>query len=197
MSCPTGHYRLQRNKNDGLTGPIGDTGLCGPTGAQGPQGPQGPQGLTSVSDISYASVVNENNQRIVSSDTVTMPTALILSGVKLIKNMAVLNNTQLSILNSGIYRFSFNIHFHKLSPGKVYVFVWVTISGVDLKSSMTQYTIVDTDIEFVSSSYILSLLKNCYIEIMFYSNDSTVETIGTPLFSINSNASSLDIFQLD
>ena len=76
------------------------------------------------------------------------------------------------------------------------LFVWISISGVDLTSSMCQYTLVDTNIQFTSSSYILTLTKDDFIEIMFYSKDPTVTTSGTPLFGIKPTTSSIDTFQI-
>jgi hypothetical protein len=68
------------------------------------------------------------------------------------------------------------------------------VSGID--ANMSQYTLVDRNLQIASGSYILSLEANDTLEIIFYSIDATVMTMGTQLFSIPQNASSVDIFQL-
>lgn len=139
---------------------------------------------TTVADIlaysrSYGAWSDSTDQtgNILSGTVVSFNTVDVADGITLV------NNSEITVPNTGIYSLQFSIQFKNIANAQNDAIVWLKINGSDLANSATQYTVPARKSASIfgynvaSLTFLLSLNSADYVQIYWLpaATDVTIE----------------------
>lgn len=160
----------------GDTGPQGPQGDTGPQGLQGDTGDTGPQGIPGVGGAlgywgSFWSTQTQNNS--------ASPNAMTLNNTDPNSSgISITNNSQIRFAHDGVYNIQFSAQISHPNSGSITddVNIWFRKNGTNLSDSNTYVTLDNQNSYVVASwNYMIELLANDYIEIMWQTTDDGIQ----------------------
>ena len=122
----------------GPVGPQGDPGATGPAGPQGIPGPVGPIGPAGGFGA-YGNFLDLQTQTNTSPGN---PVPVLLRTTELSNRVSVINNTDITVDDTGVYNISFSAQITKTDAGTDTVFIWLRIDGIDVPDSNTGLVLI-------------------------------------------------------
>jgi len=114
----------------GATGPAGPAGPAGAAGATGPPGPPGPAGGFG----GHGSFLDLQTQTNTSPGN---PLPILLRTTELSSGVSIVNNSDITVDDTGVYNISFSAQISKTDAGSDTVYIWLRLNGVDVPDSNT------------------------------------------------------------
>lgn len=118
------------NGAPGPAGPAGPAGADGADGATGPPGPPGPAGGFG----GYGSFLDLQTQTNTSPGN---PLPILLRTTELSSGVSIVNNSDITVDDTGVYNISFSAQISKTDAGSDTVYIWLRLNGVDVPDSNT------------------------------------------------------------
>ena len=170
------------NGDPGETGAQGEQGLNGETGAQGKQGLNGTNcfngqnGWNGINGLvpAYGSFRDTTTQQVESINT---PKAMtfnrITPGVNGVsaKGISVEFDSRIAVTRTGAYSIHFSAQVTKTETGNDTMDIWLRRNGVDVPISNSRITILPSLRQVATSSFIIDLTADDYVEIMYSTAD--------------------------
>ncbi len=190
----------------GLQGSSGPQGIQGVQGAQGVQGIQGVQGLQGIAGTNGSNGVNGINgtnglngingfiPKFGSfSDTTTQQVDLIntpkamtfnqitpgVNGV-VANGVSVVSGSRITVAVGGIYNLVYSAQLTKTDAGNDQMDIWLRINGVDVPLSNSESMLSTTQHLVSTSSWMLTLASEDYVQLMYSSADINTHITATP-----------------
>jgi hypothetical protein len=170
------------NGDPGESGEQGEQGLDGETGAQGEQGPNGANGLNGQNGRNginglvpaYGSFRDTTTQQVESINT---PKAMtfnrITPGVNGVsaKDISVELDSRITVTRTGAYSIHFSAQVTKIETGNGTMDIWLRRNGADVPISISRITVMPSLRHVATSSFIIDLTADDYVEIMYSTAD--------------------------
>lgn len=118
------------NGAPGPAGPAGPAGADGADGATGPPGPPGPAGGFG----GHGSFLDLQTQTNTSPGN---PLPILLRTTELSSGVSIVNNSDITVDDTGVYNISFSAQISKTDAGSDTVYIWLRLNGVDVPDSNT------------------------------------------------------------
>ena len=166
----------------GESGEQGEQGLDGETGARGEQGPNGANGLNGQNGRNginglvpaYGSFRDTTTQQVESINT---PKAMtfnrITPGVNGVsaKDISVELDSRITVTRTGAYSIHFSAQVTKIETGNGTMDIWLRRNGADVPISISRITVMPSLRHVATSSFIIDLTADDYVEIMYSTSD--------------------------
>lgn len=95
--------------------------------------------------------------------------------------VSVVNDTEITVANSGVYNLQFSVQLAKTTGADRNVDIWFRKNGIDISNSNTQLTLFGSDSRLVAAwNFVSTLLAGEYLEIAWSSPFSTMELLAIP-----------------
>ena len=159
---------------EGSMGSIGSTGSTGPTGIQGPVGTGGSLGYWG----SFWSTETQLNIIDTNQDDPNQAKEMTLNNTGTNSNgISITNNSQITFANDGVYNIQFSAQIQDTnSSGSKVVQIWFRKNGMNLPDSNTNVNTDNQNSYIVASwNYMIAILKNDFIQIMWQSSDDGMQ----------------------
>ena len=155
----------------GPTGPQGDPGPVGPTGPQGDPGPVGPAGGFG----SYGSFLDLQTQTNTSPGN---PVPILLRMTDLTSGVSVVNGTDITVDDTGIYNIAFSAQISKTDAGTDTVYLWLRVNGIDVPDSNTALVLIGGGAKQVAAwNFFASLAAGQHATLMWASVDANARIL--------------------
>ena len=161
----------------GPPGPVGATGSAGPqgpAGSQGPQGIPGPQGVPGGFGAygSFADLGTQANTSPGSALPIYLRETNLSSGVRIV------DDTQITVDDSGIYNIAFSAQITKTDSGTDTVYLWLRVNGSDVPDSNTGVVLVGGGAKQVAAwNFFVSLEAGQNATLMWASLDANARIL--------------------
>ena len=161
----------------GPPGPVGATGSAGPqgpAGSQGPQGIPGPQGVPGGFGAygSFADLGTQTNTSPGSALPIYLRETNLSSGVRIV------DDTQITVDDSGIYNIAFSAQITKTDSGTDTVYLWLRVNGSDVPDSNTGVVLVGGGAKQVAAwNFFVSLEAGQNATLMWASLDANARIL--------------------
>jgi len=174
----------------GPTGPVGATGATGPTGANGTNGATGPTGPTGATGpagvggaLGYWGSFYSTQDQIAASTTVAYP--ITLNNTDPDSNgVSVVSNSRITFAYAGVYNIEFSVQADRVSgSGTDTIDIWFRKNGTDLPESNGVITVsggAAAAKTIAAWNYMLELVANDYVELIWRTSDIRLELIHEP-----------------
>jgi hypothetical protein len=115
--------------------------------------------------------------------------------------ISIVNNSRITFMYTGIYNISFSGVFNKTTSDSHVVNVWIRKNNVNITSSNIKFIMAGKNRDIESTSFMLSIQANDYLEICWYTTDNTVfleanEAISSPEFIPSIPSTILSVHQV-
>lgn len=129
--------------------------------------------LSSIFRPAYGSFISTISQTITNIGATPTVSVIRHNTATILRNLAYTGGeSSLTVLDAGVYRFSYSVQFDKQGAGVLPVDIWIRTNSVDVPDSASQIVIDGNQGEtFPYCEYILDLEANTKIEVCFYSTD--------------------------
>jgi hypothetical protein len=105
----------------------------------------------------------------------TAPVAMIFETTSEANQITIVNNTRITPKHSSEYNIQFSAQVDKTDSGDDDIDIWFAINGTAIPNSNTRLTLPKNDAKAVASwNFITPLLSTEYLEIYWYSADTTM-----------------------
>jgi len=194
LTGPTGTQGIQgptgSTGNTGAQGPFGPTGSQGVQGLQGIQGntgPTGPTGSTGTSGaggaLGYWGSFYSTQDQVAASTTVAYP--ITLNNTDPDSNgVSVVSNSRITFAYPGVYNIEFSVQADRVSGSGVdTIDIWFRKNGTDLPESNGVITVsggAAAAKTIAAWNYMLELVANDYVELIWRTSDIRLELIHEP-----------------
>jgi len=164
----------------GSTGAIGPTGPPGPQGDPGPTGPPGPQGDPGPVGPAggfgaYGSFLDLLTQTNTSPGN---PVAILLRTTDLSSGVSVVNSTDITVDDTGIYNIAFSAQVAKTDAGTDTVYLWLRVNGADVPDSNTALVLIGGGAKQVAAwNFFASLGAGQHATLMWASLDANARIL--------------------
>jgi len=171
---------------EGATGPQGPagaqgaTGARGPSGSPGPSGPAGPQGDPGPVGPaggfgSYGSFLDLQTQTNTSPGN---PVPILLRMTDLTSGVSVVNGTDITVDDTGIYNIAFSAQISKTDAGTDTVYLWLRVNGIDVPDSNTALVLIGGGAKQVAAwNFFASLAAGQHATLMWASLDANARIL--------------------
>lgn len=93
----------------------------------------------------------------------------------------VVNNTELTVANAGVYTMLFTTIINKTAGGTSNISIWLRLNGTDIAGSRQDLELTNTLAQiFTSGNFTLSMLAGSNIQLCWSSADTTVQLAALP-----------------
>lgn len=160
----------------GQQGPSGGTGSTGAVGPSGPAGPRFPSYYGSFYDTTTQTNPVSNTAMSVTFNQVTDgQNGVIANGV------SVVNGSQITIANAGVYDIQFSIQADKSDAGDDDIDIWLSSNGVNLPWTNTRQTLSGSGSQkFVAAwNFVVRAAAGDYFELKWSSADPDMRLLTT------------------
>jgi hypothetical protein len=163
----------------GATGPAGPQGLAGSaggTGGSGATGPQGIQGIPGTMSAYYGNFYSNAIQINVGvAATPDVANAFTFNSPPDGVGVTIVSNSRITVANAGTYNLQFSAQLNKTDSGDDSVDIWLAKNGTNIDWSSGREWLYGNDAkQVVGWNYIITLVANDYLELMWYSPDADV-----------------------
>ncbi len=163
----------------GATGPAGPQGLAGSaggTGGSGATGPQGIQGIPGTMSAYYGNFYSNAIQINVGvAATPDVANAFTFNSLPDGVGVTIVSNSRITVANAGTYNLQFSAQLNKTDSGDDSVDIWLAKNGTNIDWSSGREWLYGNDAkQVVGWNYIITLVANDYLELMWYSPDADV-----------------------
>lgn len=94
---------------------------------------------------------------------------------------AVVNNSRITFKNRGTYNVQFSCQIDQSSGSPHYIWIWFRKNGVDIPNSTSKVSLQGSNAELIPAwNFIVSVLGEDYIEIMWAVEDTAVQLLYEP-----------------
>jgi hypothetical protein len=155
-------------------GATGSAGPQGPAGSQGPQGIPGPQGVPGGFGAygSFADLGTQTNTSPGSALPIYLRETNLSSGVRIV------DDTQITVDDSGIYNIAFSAQITKTDSGTDTVYLWLRVNGSDVPDSNTGVVLVGGGAKQVAAwNFFVSLEAGQNATLMWASLDANARIL--------------------
>lgn len=140
----------------------------------------------SITDGIISAGAGTNNYGFFTNGTQTNPVAsqvnlitLVNSGVA--NGISIVNNTQITVVNAGVYTKTFTLTVNKTAGGTSTISIWLRLNGVDVPGSRQDLDLINTLSQiFVSGNFTLTIPAGGNIQLCWSSADTTVQMAALP-----------------
>lgn len=123
----------------------------------------------------YGSFYSDQTQNALAANT---PYAMTVNNTVASNQIAVLNNSQITFKNRGVYNIQFSVQVDQSSGTAHYIWIWFRKNGVDIPDSTSKVSIQGNKTELILAwNFIVNVLGGDYIEIMWAVEDISVELL--------------------
>ncbi len=156
---------------DGSPGDRGPSGSPGPTGPQGDPGPTGPAGGFGA----YGSFLDLLTQTNTSPGN---PVPILLRTTDLSSGVSVVNSTDITVDDTGIYNIAFSAQISKTDAGTDTVYLWLRVNGIDVPDSNTALVLIGGGAKQVAAwNFFASLGAGQHATLMWASIDANARIL--------------------
>ena len=163
--------------NQGGRGPAGAPGEPGPTGAAGPQGDPGPVGPTGPAGGfgGYGSFLDLQTQTNTSPGN---PLPILLRTTDLSSGVSVVDDTQVTVSQAGVYNIAFSAQITKTDAGTDTVYIWLRVNGTDVPDSNTALILIGNGAKQVAAwNFVVPLAAGQQATLMWASLDANARIL--------------------
>jgi len=90
--------------------------------------------------------------------------------------VSIVSNSQVTVDRSGLFSFSYSIHFHETTGGTHSAWTWIRVNGVDVPCSNQHFMISGNGTEHsIGGQHLVELAANGYVEVMWAVNNTGIE----------------------
>ena len=158
----------------GATGPAGPQGNPGPTGPPGPQGDPGPVGPAGGFGA-YGSFLDLLTQTNTSPGN---PVPILLRTTDLSSGVSVVNSTDITVDDTGVYNIAFSAQITKTDAGTDTVYLWLRVNGADVPNSNTALVLIGGSAKQVAAwNFFASLGAGQHATLMWASLDANARIL--------------------
>ena len=128
----------------------------------------------------YGSFYDLTNQ---TATTINTPYAIKLSNTSLSNGISIVNNSRITISNTGIYNIQFSAQFYRTNTGTDVIDIWLRKNGVDVPDTNTQVVMTGGIIasQIVPAwNFVVNAIGGDYFELMWATPDTHVELLYSP-----------------
>ena len=155
----------------GAPGPAGATGPAGPQGIPGPVGPIGPAGGFGA----YGNFLDLQTQTNTSPGS---PLPILLRTTQLSSGVSIVNDTDITVDDTGVYNISFSAQITKTDAGTDTVYIWLRVNGIDVPDSNTGLVLIGGGAKQVAAwNFFASLGAGQHATIMWASLDANARIL--------------------
>ena len=155
----------------GAPGPAGATGPTGPQGDPGPAGPIGPAGGFGA----YGNFLDLQTQTNTSPGS---PLPILLRTTQLSSGVSIVNDTDITVDDTGVYNISFSAQITKTDAGTDTVYIWLRVNGIDVPDSNTGLVLIGGGAKQVAAwNFFASLGAGQHATIMWASLDANARIL--------------------
>jgi len=159
----------------GARGPSGPPGAIGPAGPQGDAGPTGPQGGPAGGFGGYGSFLDLQTQTNTSPGN---PVPILLRTTDLSSGVSIVNSTDITVDDTGIYNIAFSAQIAKTDSGTDTVYLWLRANGTDVPDSNTALILIGGGAKQVAAwNFFVSLGAGQDATLMWASLDSNARIL--------------------
>lgn len=156
---------------DGAAGASGPAGPAGPVGPQGDPGPAGPAGGFGA----YGSFIDLQTQTNTSPGN---PIPILLRTTELSSGVSIVNNSDITVDDTGVYNISFSAQVTKTDAGSDTVYIWLRVNGVDVPDSNTGLVLSGSGAKQVAAwNFFASLGAGQHATLMWASLDANARIL--------------------
>lgn len=158
----------------GAEGAPGARGPSGPTGATGPIGPSGPTGDPGGFGGygNFVDLLTQTNTSPGNALPIFLRTTVLSSGV------SVVDDTQITVTESGVYNIAFSAQITKTDAGTDTVYLWLRVNGVDVPDSNTGLVLSGGGAKQVAAwNFFASLDAGAHATLMWASLDANARIL--------------------
>lgn len=110
--------------------------------------------------------------------TANAGTAMTFNNTAEANQVAIANNSQITIKNRGTYNIQFSCQIDQSSGSPHYIWIWFRKNGVDIPDSASKISLQSAKAELIPAwNFIVSVLGGDYIEIMWAVEDTSVQLL--------------------
>ena len=158
----------------GPTGPQGDPGAIGPTGPQGDPGPVGPTGPAGGFG-GYGSFLDLQTQTNTSPGN---PVPILLRTTDLSSGVGVVDDTQVTVSQAGVYNIAFSGQITKTDSGTDTIYIWLRVNGTDVPDSNTALILIGNGAKQVAAwNFVVALGAGEHATLMWASLDANARIV--------------------
>lgn len=156
---------------EGPAGPQGDRGPVGPRGIPGPVGPTGPAGGFG----GHGSFLDLQTQTNTSPGN---PLAVLLRTTDISSGVSVVDDTQITVSQVGVYNIAFSGQLTKTDSGTDTIYIWLRVNGMDVPDSNTALILIGNGAKQVASwNFVVRLGAGEYATLMWASLDANARIV--------------------
>lgn len=162
---------------EGPQGPAGNQGGRGPVGAPGPTGAAGPQGDPGPAGGfgGHASFLDLQTQTNTSPGN---PLAVLLRTTDISSGVSVVDDTQITVSQAGVYNIAFSGQLTKTDSGTDTIYIWLRVNGMDVPDSNTALILIGNGAKQVAAwNFVVRLGAGEYATLMWASLDANARIV--------------------
>lgn len=109
------------------------------------------------------------------------PYAMTLNSMSESNQIAVLNNSQITFKNRGVYNVQFSVQIDQTSGSPHYIWIWLRKNGVNVPYSSSKISLQGSKTELIPAwNFIVNVLGGDYVQIMWAVEDTSVQLLAEP-----------------
>lgn len=123
----------------------------------------------------YGSFYDTTTQNAAAAST---PYAMRLNSMAESNQIAVLNNSEITFKNRGVYNVQFSVQIDQSSGSPHYIWIWLRKNGTDVPYSTSKVSLQGSKSELIPAwNFIVNVLGGDYVQIMWAVEDTSVQLI--------------------